>query len=315
MISGRMPACVAKPFEGGNNASVPNVLMGQNANKALKNNQQGLSGNRCGHNKNSFKKPRFHQDSKRRPHAIEEAKRRIERSFSNKFLYPAFGGLFYHPVEKERGARCRRSESIEGTLSLALVSLLQSLNLHKMACGHYDNKNQFMYYNYAYIENLTDQNSSRVKREMKLLQDYGIIKVLTIRSQNHDGSWRTKEVRIDFTDKIFHMLELTDEFLRDRETISIMFHGKQLRLEKNQNKRDIYRKPNFTHSKPIETTKTAPISSDKLTKCVKKLSMIPPKVDKGRGEAIKQLYSQLTYQGVSPADAAKIIRNKYPPPN
>ncbi len=320
MESGRMPACDIVPFDGRDIASgVECPLQGENINYYSSMQAVLKGGNRCDHDKNNFKKPAFHGVSKRRPHVLEEAKRRIDTAVSYHFRYPMYSGLFYHQDQDGKAnGRQIRSERVEGVHSLALPTLLQTLNLHRMACGHYDNRNQFHYYNYAYLESQTNQSSIRIKREMKLLQDRGVIKVNSIKEMNDDGSWRTISVQIEFTDKIFEMLELIPEFLKDRETSAIKFHDKQARLDKNQKKRDIYRKPAFTPPRSPKTDKinqTLQPQLQTLTKGMCRLTKRPQAVDKGRGMEIRDLYQRLTSQGCTPAEAAEIIRTKYPPPH
>jgi len=307
---GRNPACNIESLAGCHIASGTDSVT-ERDDKEARADSQALIGNRCGHDKHRYKKPLFSNSTARRPHVIEESKRRVQQAFSDIYAYPKFTQVFYHPVNLEGGGRRRRSEAIEGTLSLTLTALLHTLNLQKMACGFYDSGNKFHYYNYAWIEKATDQHAARVKREMKVLQDYGIIKVVTNRQRNSDGSWRTIDVRIEMTDKIFMMLDLEDAFTRDRETISIKFHTKQARLDKNRARRDIYRKPSFSQPKARASSKDASIAL--LTAQLTRRPSNP--IKSGRGQEIKDLYLRLTSQGVSPAEAAEIIRNKYPPPS
>jgi hypothetical protein len=317
MESGRMPACDIVPLVGDHIAGGNECLLqGENINNVL-GTQVLKVGNRCGHDKNNLKRPNFNKKAKRRPHVLEEAKRRIDQAITNIYAFPEFTQIFYHPLKEEKGRR-RRSESVEGSLCLALPTIIHSLDIHRMSCGFYDNQNKFHYYNFAYIENVTDQNYARVKREMKLLQDYGIIKVQTIREQNNDGSWRTTEVRIDLTDKIFQMLELMPEFLKDRETIAKRFHEKQSRLEKNRKKREIYRKPSITPVKapnPNKINATLQPQLQNLTKRLSALTKRPQAVDKGRGIEIRDKLNLLVSKGYSVAEAVELLRKSQAPPN
>lgn len=305
---GRNPACDVIPFDGSHNASGIEVLNGTDANNYYSGNQAPLKGNRCDHDKNNFKKPTFHGISKRRPHVLEEAKRRIDASVSDHFRYPMYSGLFYHQDETGKAnGRQIRSERIEGVHSLALPTLLQTLNLHRMACGYYDNRNEFHFYNYAYIEKTTDQSSIRIKREMRLLQDRGVIKVNPVKEPNNDGSYRTIRVEIEFTDKIFEMLDLLPEFLKDRETSSIKFHEKQERLDRNRQRKSLYRKPSFTSSKRQAKQEVG------LKSLTDKLIMKTHKVDKGRGLEIRNRINDLIARGMSVADAMEAVKQQYPP--
>lgn len=316
MESGRMPACVVPPSRGPDNTSVPiNVLTGADLSQKSGNTQVFVYGNRCDHDKNNFKRPDFLRNAKRRPHVLEESKRRITSAIHDNFRYSEFTGLFYHSAADNKSGRHRRSESVEGILSLALPTLLQTLNLHRMACGFYDNRNQFHYFNYAYLQDKSDQNSSRFKREMAILQAEKIIKVITTRKSNNDGTWRTTSVQIEFTDKIFQMLDLMDDFLRDRETIAIRFHEKQSRLDNNRAKREFYRKKTFPDKKPSYLKKQTSITVAKqevsLQSCIKRAS-VP---QSGRGYAIKQRMEQLKHQGFTPIQIMDFLKKEFPPPS
>ena len=316
MESGRMPVCDTLLLVGSDITNVPNnVLTGADLSQKSVNTQVFVYGNRCDHDKNNFKRPNFLRDAKRRPHSLEEAKRRIDQSIDDNFRYPELAGLFYHSAADSGSGRHRRSERIEGIFSLALPTLLQTLNIHRMACGFYDNRNVFHYYDYAYLQDKSDQNSSRFKREMAILQEEKIIKVNTTRQQNNDGSWRTTSVQIEFTDKIFHMLDLIDDFLRDRETIAIKFHEKQSRLDNNKAKRDFYRKKTFPDKKPPYLKKQSSFERAKpevsLQSCIKRV----PTPQAGRGYAIKARMDQLKHQGFTPVQIMDFLKKEFPPPS
>jgi hypothetical protein len=312
MDSGRMPACDTVLLAGSNIASGCEVLIGRNSNDYYPSMQEGIKGNRCDHDKNNFKRPSVLRDAKRRPHVLEEAKRRVYDSINDNFRYPEFAGLFFHKAESpsEKSSRRRRSERVEGIFSLALPFLLHSLNLQRMACGFYDNRNNFIPYDYSYLENKTEQSSSRIKREMAILQSEEIIKVNTQRELTQDGVWRTKSVTIEFTDKIFRMLDLIPEFLQDRETSAIKFHEKQSRLDKNRQKKENFRKPFFS-----STIKKAKQEVGNIGGIANKIGKPIPKPTRGRGQEIKELYGNLIARGSTPQEAAEIIRTKYPPPH
>lgn len=262
-------------------------------------------GNGCNHDKNNFRRPDFTGNGKRRPHVIEEAKRRIEQAVSDIFMFSEFTRVFYHPLKNERGRR-RRSESVEGTFCLALPMLIHGLNLSRMECGFYKNDNEFHSYDYAYLVNKTNQNYSRIKREMKLLQELGIIKVISTREKTADGAWRTKNVRIEFTDRIFQMLELMDEYLRDRETSDKMFHGKQSRLETERKRLERFRKPYF---------KSKPYQAKGLQSLPEKLTKRPAMVVKGQGLEIREQLNDLVRKGMSVPQAIEALKKLKPPPS
>ncbi len=321
MNTGRIPACtIDSPTKAENITSAGQTfLTGADDNHKLLTMQ---GGNRCGHDRNQFKKPTLHGGHKRRPHAIEEAKRRIERSVSNIYAFPELSQIFYHPLKNGKGRR-RRSERIEAALSLTLYVLLHLLNLHRMAAGYYDSANTFRFYNYGLIESLTGLSPIRTKRAMALLQALGFIKTFAIRELNHDGSYRTTQVRIEFTDKIFQALEMMPEFLKDRETASIKFYEKQARLDNNRAKKDFYKKPTFTVPEKSRNGKKrekagsiVEILKSGLAGLTNKLSVKPSKGEKGSGEQRTAELNALVRSGLSIPGAFKILSQKYrAPPN
>jgi hypothetical protein len=322
MVTGRMPACDI------------DTLAGRDITSALTNNIQSdniksecatqahifLKGNKCGHDKNSFKKPQYPTKHKRRPHCLEEAKRRLDLAIMDPFRYSDITGLFFHRNEDRTEAentrrtnRRRRSEGVEGIFSLALPTLLHTLNLYKMACGYYDSGQNFHFYDYFQLQKISGQTLSRFKREMKFLQDNDIVKVFAIRELTNDGAWRTKETRIEFTDKIFSILQLMPEFLKDRETSAIKFHEKQARLDKNRKKRDFYRKTTFTSSKaPINRNLNAN-STPQLQNAIKGLVKEIPQSKAGNGVEVRDKINALVRQGFSVSDAMAIVRQQSPP--
>jgi hypothetical protein len=309
MDSGRMPACVVVPFEGEFNANVPNNIPIRGDNNNYYPGMQTLrKGNRCDHDKNNFKRPHFFRDAKRRPHVLEEAKRRIEASIFDHFRYPAYSGLFYHQHENGQTPNGRhiRSERVEGVHSLVLPTLIQSLDLHRMACGYYDNRNKFHFKNYVYLQKQTDQNTIRIKREMAFLQKRGLIKVNTKKEKNTQGQWRTTNVEIEFTDKIFEILDLMNEFLEGREERSLKFYKRQATLDSNQRKREIYRKRAFN--------KVVKKGTQGLQRVAHKLTNPYPPKQPSRGLEFKNAYANLIHAGLTPQQAIEAIKKKYSSP-
>jgi hypothetical protein len=271
-------------------------------------------GNRCDHNKNNFKRPSFLRNAKRRPHVLEEAKRRISDAILDNFKYPELTRLFYHSAADGGSGRHRRSERIEGIFSLALPTLLQTLNLHRMACGAYNNRNEFQFFNYAYLQDKSDQNSSRFKREMAILQKEEFIKVTTRREPNNDGTWRTIEVRIEFTDRIFEILDLMSEFLADREYTSIKFFKKQSKINQKKAKDDFYRVQKFNKS-----NKPKKIGCQDLSVAVKNVAQTFTKpimpIKSNNGVEIRDKIRSLVDKGISVKDAIAAVKQQYPPPH
>jgi hypothetical protein len=145
---------------------------------------------------------------------------------------------------------------------------------------------------------------------MAVLQSGGIIKVNTRREMTHDGIWRTTDVEIEFTDKIFQILDLIPEFLSDREYQSVKFHEKQQRLDKNRAKKNLYRKPSFRPSNKVIHNHTKDLQS--LTK---KLTKPYKPTQSGRGVQIRHAIQKLLDKGVSLPVAIEAVKKLYPPPH
>jgi hypothetical protein len=310
MDSGRKPACDTVLLAGSNIASGCKVLIGRNSNDYYPSMQELYikRGNRCDHDKNNLKQFIPPKNYKIRPHSIEEALRRLKEVEDKPNKYGNVIPLFFHPADK--GGRKRRSERLESTKRLVLAALINTLNLQAMAIGYYNNRNEFHYFGYAKLILLTELNASRLKRAMKDLQDMELVKVVSIREKDEKGRYRTREVKIEFTDKIFQMLHLMDEFLKDRETSAIKFHEKQSRLDKNRQKKENFRKPFFS-----STIKKAKQEVGNIGGIANKIGKPIPKPTRGRGQEIKELYGNLIARGSTPQEAAEIIRTKYPPPH
>jgi hypothetical protein len=314
MDSGRMPACDSLPLVGEPITSVPNnVLIGRDANNYYPGMQLEGKGNRCGHDRNNLKQFIPPQNYKRRPHSIEEALRRLKEVEDKPNRYGDVTSLFFH--SKDKGGRKKRSERLEASKRLVLITLLYGLNLQKMVFGYYNNRNEFHYFDYAKIQKLTGLSEIRIKRAMKDLQDQEIVKVNPIKQPNNDGSYRTIRVEIEFTDKIFQMLELMPEFLKDRETSSIKFHEKQASLDKKQKKREFYRKNSFTPPKSSKNRNLKPTLSSGLQTLVKGVVRGIPPSKPGHGVEVRDKINSLVRQGLSIKDAMEIVKQQYPPPN
>lgn len=283
------------------------------------NNTAGLvkkQGNRCAHDKNNLKIPEWYGVDKKRPNIIEEANRRIFSNISNKswFRFPEFSGLLYHLNDEGKGRKIR-SERVEGTYSLALPTLLQHLDIHKMACGHYDNRNIFRYYNYSFIKEKTDQTYVRIKREMKLLQDRGIINVINRCEINEDGEYEHIETRIEFTEKIFEMLDLTEEYLRDRETSCEKFHERQSKIDKNKKRLEVFRKKSKFDQKKLNKKSKTYNSNLQIIHLKSKYNQENHLLKKGNGEQVNWQIQNLVAAGHTIAEAFEIVKSQYPPPH
>jgi len=302
MLPGGKPAYDLEPFAG---RKIVSALQTQGDNKQIDETIQVLSaGNRCNHDKNNFKFFISPHHYKKRPHTIEEALRRLKEIEHTPHKYGSVVELFFHP--KSKGGRKRRSERREANNRLVLAACINALNLQKMALGYYNNRNEFHYSNYAALSLLAGISQIRFKRSMKDLQQIGILKVFSIRQLNQEGHYRTKEVRIEFTDKIFEMLHLMREFLDDREKACIKFTTKQRNLDKKAQKKEFYRHKSFASSRKTKN----PIIKD-LTKRI--IKSIAP-VQAGNGIEIREKINALISKGISIKDAIAIVRQQYPPP-
>lgn len=352
MVLGRIPACIVEPLAGNQCKRVDKASVDDNSTKKV---FQPLFGNKCAHNKNNLKVPAVFGKTKsglRLPHSISECGNRLQylserirrgiskediASAQNKpagmfqwymSLYddPRFIKFLYH-INNNNKSRKRRSEGLEAALFLAFGTILSRLNLYQMAYGFPNNRNEFIFFGYERIAEESGMSLIRVKRAMKVLQDIGFFKVTTLVKTLDDGKIIHIATHIHATDMVFDFLGLMPEFLKDRETSSIKFHEKQIRLDKNKFKRDLYRKSAFSRSKlsnygkqtSVPTSQRRDRVVDNLSEgcqlVVSKLTNPYQPQNKGRGQELKQLYANLTSQGISPAEAVQIIRSKYPPPH
>jgi len=170
-------------------------------------------GNRCGHDKNNLRKPIFHKTSKRQPYIIAESRRRLSDAidFRNDMqLYPGLRPLFCNQNHKR--SRKRRSEAVEGALSLTLHALIYGLNVYTMAYGMVNNRNETVYHDYTNLRNATRLTPWRQKRMIAILKAQDICVVDKIVNEHN----KTVKMIIRLTPKIFTMLGLEEEFLKGR---------------------------------------------------------------------------------------------------
>lgn len=187
-------------------------------------------GNRCGHDKNNLRKPIFHKTTKRSPYIIAESRRRLSEAvdFRNDMqLYPGLRPLLRHQNNKR--SRKRRSEAVEGALSLTVDALIYGFNINTMAYGMVNDRNETVYHDYSNLRKVTGLTPWRQKRMIKILKDHDICVVDNIVDENH------KHVKtiIRLTDKIFTLLNLEEEFLKGRAKAKEIY-------DRNQELRDRY---------------------------------------------------------------------------
>jgi hypothetical protein len=237
MNSGRMPACIDEPLPGENNTGVLQVHVGNDTTKSHKKNQLFLHGNRCGHDKKNYRFPTFKANHQRRYHVIEELKRKITQShLSYDFQSETLGKLYYRA-----NGRKRRSEAKESILTLVLYALIHDCNLHNMQYGQYiHHSNTFNNYDYGYIQKVTGCSEIRIKRSIEVLKFLGWVTVQPIIKELNDGHFITEKVMIILSDDIFKTFGLYEEFLKDRERVSIRFHKRNLIASNNERRKNLY---------------------------------------------------------------------------
>lgn len=212
-------------------------------------------GNRCGHVANNFKRPTYVGDNKRRPFCIAEAERRIGRAQNNINDFPLLKELIYNA---DNGGRKFRSEFREASTALVLSAILHNLWLYAMAVGHPDNNDKFRYLGYERIRNVTQLSNARIYAAMALLKKLEIISVQPIWQFKEDGTVKTREVRIKVSPKIFDMLGLTKEFLKDRQKQEEKYFKKDVKKKNKMKQLECFRPITKFRHKAKSTPKSNP---------------------------------------------------------
>lgn len=305
MESGRMPACVVIPFAEGITTGVPNVLTGHN-NSSIKSGEQAPFGNKCGHNRLS---PKFYsrpQHYKRRFHVIEQALRVIPIALDDPFSFEMFHGLMFHE------SRLNRSERREAELRLLVPAIFDSVNLVNMQLGYFDNNGKFINYTYDHFADVTQMGQSRVDRNMKHLQDYGLISVQKILKTLNDGAVRTERVIITVNAKMFEMLNLMPLLLVDRER-SIKSHQKKTNKISQREKYQSLYTPRSVEQK--RGTSSIQGLTGKLTNLHRNTAPKPynPAQDKRVLSTVGELLKQDPTLTI--AEAIKMVSERLKPPN
>lgn len=203
----RTPACVARILADNSSASEITLNSGYTTPSPI----DTQVGNRCGHDPRNPKILQFPQH-RRRPHVIEEAKRRLERAAKSPFIYPELLPLFYHADKK---GRQRRSEGREATVNLCLTVVLQTANLaNNLYCGHWDGQ-RFVYYDLEKLVTLTGATKGRVRRALSVLRRLGLVHTDSKLDTASDGNLRTINYRIRLDYALFQKLGLCAEFALD----------------------------------------------------------------------------------------------------
>jgi len=305
MNLGRMPddfacclgRCSHKTIEV-NVLSGADVTLGQSLN-------QLPSGNKCGHNVNN---PRFYdrpKDYKRRWHVLEESLRQLKIALDNPFDFPEINGLMHD------SGRLVRSERREAELRLLLPAILDSVNLVTMQLGYYAGGN-FINYTYDHFVSVTQMTYSRVERNMRHLQEYGLVSVKVIVKELNDGAIKTEKVIISVSEKVFEILGVVPEFLRDREK-AIKNRTKQETREQQEQKRLNLFRPRKGVKQSRETSN--PVQS--LTSRFKTLNRTPQQYNPAQDRSVLDAVGVLLKRdpSLTIAQAIQIItdRNKAPP--
>lgn len=223
-----------------------------------------------------------------------------------------FTNLLTHK-HKSRANRRRRSESIESVIFLTLGSIISSVSLHNMVCGHYNNKNRFVSFDYGYIAKTTGQSIYRVMRAMKVLKELNLIDVQKVNQTLDDGRIITKEVRISLSDEIFTTFGLEKEFLSDRAYASTKHAQREQKINGISNIKYMYKKslkPKI--DKPKVSKPFIPSLNKTIPGIMNKMSTYKAP-SKGNSEAILNLYNQLIHKGLTPQEAIQITKTQYPP--
>ncbi len=210
MNLGRMPACTVPIDQDVSNTSALDITLTRADGTSTPTLNQAKIGNKCGHD---AKNPRFYsrpKHYKRRWHVIEEALRKIQTALDNPYDYPEFNGFMFD------SGRQVRSERREAELMLLLPAIIDGMNLVNMQLGYWAD-GKFINYTYDHFVGVNNMNYSRVERNMRHLQDYGLIDVKVITKELNDGAIRTERVIITVTGKIFEILGINDLLLQDRE--------------------------------------------------------------------------------------------------
>jgi|ERR1700722_1449790 len=207
MKAGRIPVSSARPLTGfATNGS--ECLIGQNT-TTNKSQNQPLCGNKCGHAPKSLRFYSRPPEYRTRFHVLEAARRTILLALADPYSYPALHGFMY------RNHRQKRSERREAELALLMPAIADTVYLANMQCGHLVH-GKFENYTYAKYKQLTGMSEWRVARNMRRLQEAGLITVRQVLIEHPNGETRVERVIISVTHKFFELLGLTHELEIDR---------------------------------------------------------------------------------------------------
>jgi hypothetical protein len=228
--------------------------------------------------------------------------------FNNEML----GRLLYH---HDKNGRKRRTEAVEGALFLALGTIIDGLDLHKMQYGYYDPNNNFIYYNYSDIlkKSAGLLTESRLDEAMSLLKALGFLTVTCIYKTLHDGRIITVETRIEVSDDVFKMLGIYEQFLKDRGHAASRFYKR----EKINKAREKYLSINVP-SLPYDR-KRKPLKDGIHTLSHKMTTPYKP-AEPGHGQQMQDMMKTCISSGMTIQEAAAHVKAKFypspqPPPH
>lgn len=211
-------------------------------------------GNKCNHNKKFLRYPIFPVDKKRRPHVIEELKRRIVQAIDNPLLFKNFVSFFRHENKRKR-----RTDGLESLVCGTLMCLVQDLNLHNLQYGQYQyNTNSFMNYNYGRIESSTGFSKIRIKRAMGVLKSLGIVSVTPVAKTLNDGAVINDKTIIVLSVDLFKYFDLYLEYLHDSQKICSKYYDRKMKIENKMYK--------LCSSNELKIKKNTILDLKKLTK-------------------------------------------------
>lgn len=272
--------------------------------------QDKIAGNRINHDRKNLRKPDFSKDN-RRPHSIEETKRRTLESIDNPYKYTGFQEAHFHEDKRKR-----RSERIEGCVSLVLYSLIHTLNLQNMACGYYisgtDPNSSFHYYDFDHYRKRLEISRHRLWRSIAVLKKLGYVITKPRKEINKHGEYRTVRTEIHMTDKLFRDLGIYDLYLKDRDKALHKCYAREMYLMSQRSQRE-----NFILSvtKVFKTKPPLPKRPD----AQKSINSVANKArtlyqDKDHGKRVMERVKEIMHcEGLSPQEAiAKAKKEFYP---
>ncbi len=169
---------------------------------------------------------------KRRIPFLEKAGQLITDALNNPFDYD-IGHIFWHKdkINKCGGYRKVRSEQRRSLTLKVGRFIIHHVNLATQSLGHFvREKNDFHYYDYAYIAKMTKMNLCQLKRTMARFIREGYISIEQRRKRLIDGTYRSLSPIIRINPSLFIDLGFDEK--------QVMFHIElgQKKLDKEKTK-------------------------------------------------------------------------------